>query len=575
MQWDDDPELADIGPQSIYKVVRALKKDDHGAYNCLASVVADASFVRDVCARYPNLPVFANLRCGLWYVDPETRGGRRTRTGDDDDDDDDDDGARSDASHAASDAVGTCYFKSTDGHCNNWSFSATRLNLHVAEAAATSGGCVVVDATRSSTKRFPDSLSKTIPVWAETLSRAVARRRGEPIDDRVDWRAGPHLPVWVGDNERNSIAALMPAFEETLEGVFGDGAPDDALASLAAKLAKPLRCVWASRENAADMLPCLGAGGPEWDGDFVPLVLVTASEPMARHGERRAGADGAPYAYVPGAGDDEESWSRGLTPRAFWQNSTEIFNAGPRGCAAVVDRVVRTQLGGYEARERRATNKGGSGGFEPAGGGDDSSRLAPRGCAEATERRAARGETPLEAGGVRLLDAFGVSLALGSAAALATEAGWERVDAVLYVGEDTPPLPPGWANEEASRDPIEKTSDAQRAKAPRSYPKAFKHVPMRYAKAARRDVADGLDACLEFIRSNARGRTLVACKDGVDHCCGVATAALVDASSGEAGAVSKDAVRRRLADVARAHPECRPSRGTLKQVFNRMFEMRR
>ena len=143
------------------------------------------------------------------------------------------------------------------------------------------------------------------------------------------------------------------------------------------------------------------------------------------------------------------------------------------------------------------------------------------------------------------------------------------------MGEDTPPLPPGWANEEASRDPIEKTSDAQRAKAPRSYPKAFKHVPMRYAKAARRDVADGLDACLEFIRSNARGRTLVACKDGVDHCCGVATAALVDASSGEAGAVSKDAVRRRLADVARAHPECRPSRGTLKQVFNRMFEMRR
>ena len=578
MQWDDDPELADIGPQSIYKVVRALKKDDHGAYNCLASVVADASFVRDVCARYPNLPVFANLRCGLWYVDPETRG-RRTRTGDDDDDDDR--GARSDASLAASDAVGTCYFKSTDGHCNNWSFSATRLNLHVAEAAATSGGCVVVDATRSSTKRFPDSLSKTIPVWAETLSRAVARRRGEPIDDRIDWRAGPHLPVWVGDNERNSIAALMPAFEETLEGVFGDGAPDDALASLAAKLAKPLRCVWASRENATSP-PCLGVGGrSEWDGDFVPLVLVTASEPMARHGERRSGADGAPYAYVPGAGDDEESWSRGLTPSVFWQNSTEILHAGPRGCAAVVDRVVmRTHsLGGNEGHERaRVTNKGGLG-YEPAGGGDDSSRLAPKGCAEVGARTAPPGETPLRAGGVRLLDAFGVSLALGSAAALTTEAAWERVDAVLYVGEDTPPLPPGWANEESLREPVsEKTSeDSQRAKAPRGYPKPFKHVPMRYAKAARRDVADGLDACLEFIRSNARGRTLVACKDGVDHCCGVATAALVDASmSGEeAGAVSKEEVRRRLADVARAHPECRPSRGTLKQVFNRMFEMRR
>ena len=50
--WDDDPELADIGPQSIYKVVRALKKDDHGPYNCLASIVADAAFVRDVRRRY-------------------------------------------------------------------------------------------------------------------------------------------------------------------------------------------------------------------------------------------------------------------------------------------------------------------------------------------------------------------------------------------------------------------------------------------------------------------------------------------------------------------------------------------
>ena len=577
MQWDDDPELADIGPQSIYKVVRALKKDDHGAYNCLASVVADASFVRDVCARYPNLPVFANLRCGLWYVDPETRG-RRTRTGDDDDDDDR--GARSDASLAASDAVGTCYFKSTDGHCNNWSFSATRLNLHVAEAAATSGGCVVVDATRSSTKRFPDSLSKTIPVWAETLSRAVARRRGEPIDDRIDWRAGPHLPVWVGDNERNSIAALMPAFEETLEGVFGDGAPDDALASLAAKLAKPLRCVWASRENAADMPPCLGAGGPEWDGDFVPLVLVTASEPMARHGERRSGTDGAPYAYVPGAGDDEESWSRGLTPSVFWQNSTEILHAGPRGCAAVVDRVVmRTHsLGGDEGHERaRVTNKGGLG-FEPAGGGDDSSRLAPRGCAEATERNGAPGRRRLSRGRsiarrVRRLARARIGRGAGDGGGV----GARRRGAVRgrgyaaftpRVGERGESSRPDWRKNER------RLSESEGAP---GYPKPFKHVPMRYAKAARRDVADGLDACLEFIRSNARGRTLVACKDGVDHCCGVATAALVGRKyvGGEAGAVSKDDVRRRLADVARAHPECRPSRGTLKQVFNRMFEMRR
>ena len=264
--WDDDPELADIGPQSIYKVVRQLKKDDHGPYNCLASIVADAAFVRDVRRRYPTLPVFANLRCGLWYVDPTMMS---------------DDGDGNDGDSNDDDAVGTCYFKSTDGHCNNWSFSATRLNVHVAEAAATRGGCVVVDATRSSTKRFPDSFSKTIPVWAETISRAVARRRrivpptaddDESINPesshRSTWGSGPHLPVWVGDNERNAIASRMPHFEETLHAVLHD---TDVLDALATKLAKPLRCVWVSRENEHS-LPCVD----------VDVTIATAQRRLTR-----------------------------------------------------------------------------------------------------------------------------------------------------------------------------------------------------------------------------------------------------------------------------------------------------
>lgn len=39
---------------------------------------------------------------------------------------------------------------------NNWSFSTTRLNWHVAEMAARQGGCMIVDATRKG-KRFPVS----------------------------------------------------------------------------------------------------------------------------------------------------------------------------------------------------------------------------------------------------------------------------------------------------------------------------------------------------------------------------------------------------------------------------------
>ena len=40
----------DFNP-SIYKVVRERKRGDHGVYNCLASIVQDAAFVRRVVAR--------------------------------------------------------------------------------------------------------------------------------------------------------------------------------------------------------------------------------------------------------------------------------------------------------------------------------------------------------------------------------------------------------------------------------------------------------------------------------------------------------------------------------------------
>ena len=155
---------------------------------------------------------------------------------------------------------GTCYFKSTDGHCNNWSFSGTRLNVHVAETAARRGGCVIVDATRSTTKRFPDSLSKTIPIWAETLNRAVreARRRGEEADEDAATKknqtnawdddaahSGAAFPPWIGERERDAIRELLPSFRERLRAVSPD------LSRLVRTLQAPLRCVWVSRETAA------------------------------------------------------------------------------------------------------------------------------------------------------------------------------------------------------------------------------------------------------------------------------------------------------------------------------------
>lgn len=89
----------DIERLSIYKAARTIKRRDNSLYNALRSIYEDSIFVAEISQLWPELPLLANLRCGLWY----------SRT-----------------FHS------TCYFKSTDGHTNNWSFNTSRLNLHVA-----------------------------------------------------------------------------------------------------------------------------------------------------------------------------------------------------------------------------------------------------------------------------------------------------------------------------------------------------------------------------------------------------------------------------------------------------------
>jgi len=54
---------------NVNKVSRQLRRADVSMSNCLLSVDSDARFVSRVAQRFPALPVVANLRCGLWYVE--------------------------------------------------------------------------------------------------------------------------------------------------------------------------------------------------------------------------------------------------------------------------------------------------------------------------------------------------------------------------------------------------------------------------------------------------------------------------------------------------------------------------
>lgn len=95
----DTEDLEEESVASIYRVARSIKRNQNSLYNALRSIYEDSIFVAEIAELWPDLPFVANLRCGLWYS------------------------PRFEA---------TCYFKSTDGHANNWSFSTSRLNLHLA-----------------------------------------------------------------------------------------------------------------------------------------------------------------------------------------------------------------------------------------------------------------------------------------------------------------------------------------------------------------------------------------------------------------------------------------------------------
>jgi hypothetical protein len=129
---------------SLFAVQRALHRGKHDLRNRLHSIAYDAAFVRAFAERISPLPCFANLRQGAWYVSPQL-----------------------------ATSAGPCCFKSSDGHAGQWQFVSRRLNLHVALAAASNGGVLVVDSTRGG-KRIPDALSKTVPLWAAVLNRAVS-----------------------------------------------------------------------------------------------------------------------------------------------------------------------------------------------------------------------------------------------------------------------------------------------------------------------------------------------------------------------------------------------------------------
>lgn len=79
-----------------------------------------------------------------------------------------------------------------------------RLNLHVLECVGRHCGVVLVDSTRRG-KRFPDALSRTVPVWIAVVNWCLFGREfgGLCVSENM-----------VSGSERVQIERLVPGFVE-------------------------------------------------------------------------------------------------------------------------------------------------------------------------------------------------------------------------------------------------------------------------------------------------------------------------------------------------------------------------
>eukprot|EP01036_Dinobryon_divergens_P057749 gene57749-77080_t len=226
----------------LHQLKRAVHNDQHMLRNHLLSILKDSATVDEMKSVFPSFPSFGNLRSGAWY----------SCNWDD-----------------------LCYFKSTDGHHGQWGFSLARLNLNVAKRAIEAHGCQIFDSTASG-KRFPDSLSATVPIWCIIINNIVL---GDTPP--ITWE----FPPWIDESQRS---LLVPTVQKLLNNV-----PSSVQCVIRESLSglefKPLRPVWVCKDSD-DMLEWMGTasdalmdfiGGEANEIDFVPILLVSVSSDIS------------------------------------------------------------------------------------------------------------------------------------------------------------------------------------------------------------------------------------------------------------------------------------------------------
>ena len=390
-----------------------------------------------------------------------------------------------------------------------------------------------------------DAHSKTIPIWCCVINRTIQlmkRRRGD-IDPRGNWDSTLHLPLSVPAHESVQINMRIDGWVKALCDLLGlcnenesSQETSSAWGDLHLVMRKPLRPLWISQSS---LIWTDAVSQPE-DLPFHPIILVSASAPRVANSMQRMQSPDGPdhsFMYIPGAGDDEESWADGLTPGDLWgdQMSWEmILSLGPSVTAAQIKQANKR-----DSKEEGLHN------------------LRPIGCSMSSGAKPS--EWP-DLGSVFRAgqSSSGQAVYLGRLDPFPSgnhlHAAWDRFALILDVGL----LPKPWLNNEKRYLwlPIQNHKIDQQSLS-RSLPIAMSflsfHQPSDLPLIIIDDETNGLDSnesvciCLSFLLLSNINKALM---------------------------VTKQAVRQTLASISSCYPLARPTRSCLRDVYNFLLHFR-
>lgn len=277
------------------EILKDLRKETNSVKNRLQLIIYDSNKLLHL-SEYPIIP---NERCGPWYTPKYTE---------------------------------SAYFKSTDGHTNEWRFSFRRLNMHLLPILAESDGIFLVDSTKRG-KLLPDSLLKTVPIWCAVINFIMYENITDE-DFELEFQDVPDLVTmkqdnWlitptnvVSKNEHNQIVQRIPIFAEEVKrlSLFSK---ELLIASLGVR--KLLIPKWKTPTDPKKSTESFYFDHTSKESP-TKKPYFTISCISASNRQTKVSTEGISFEYIQGAGDDHELWATkevcngNLTAKFFWNH---------------------------------------------------------------------------------------------------------------------------------------------------------------------------------------------------------------------------------------------------------------